>query len=117
MMKTKIIKMLHISEDRYNNLLLDNGIMYCEHYTTGDTVGCNNLKTSAHFWTWWTNQYRNLDNEFVKQYSNTDYTLDYLRSKYNRMHTPKYMQVYPSDYIIKSAFGGILKGKKVTVVK
>lgn len=113
-MKNRVIQILQISEDQYNNQLLDNGMLYCEHYTVVDALGCNKLKTSAHFWTWWTNQYRNIDNEFIKQYSYTDYSLDYLRSKYNRMHHPKFMQVYPSDYVIKSAFGGILNGKKVT---
>lgn len=108
----KIIKLLQINESKYNNMLLDFGILYCEHYTAGDAVGCANLKTSKHFWIWWTNQYRNIDSEFFKNYSSADYSVIYFRSKYERMHDPKIIQVYPSDYVIKCAFGGMLKGKR-----
>lgn len=44
-MKNRVIQILQISEDQYNNQLLDNGMLYCEHYTVDDALGCNKLKT------------------------------------------------------------------------
>lgn len=116
-MKNNIKTLLSISEEEYYNIFLDAGNAYCEHYTAGDVVGSQKLKDSQYFWTWWENQYKTIDSTFIKKYSNTAHSLDFLYSKYVRIHQPQYMQIYPSDYVITTAFGGIVYGLKTKKTK
>ena len=37
---------------------------------------------------------------------------EFLQDKYIRLHEPKYLNIYPSDYVISATFGGIVYGKK-----
>lgn len=111
-MNKDILVLIQITEEQYNNMFLDFGMNYCEHYTAGDNDGSRKLKESAYFWKWWHNQYATIDNSFIKKYSNTAHSLDFLREKYKRMHDAKYMSIYPSDWVIQGALSGIVYGKK-----
>lgn len=110
-MKNNIIALLEISEETYYNMFLDFGIAYCKHYTAGDNFGSEMLQRSEHYWKWWQNQYYTIDKSFIKKYSNA-VNVSELLTTYKRMHDAKFLDIYPSDYIISTAFSGIVYGKK-----
>lgn len=115
-MNKDILVLIQINEEQYNNMFLDFGMNYCEHYTAGDNAGSTSLKESAYFWKWWHNQYATIDKAFIKSYSNSnaknENVIEFLREKYKRMHNPIFMEIYPSDWVIQGALSGIVYGKK-----
>ncbi|MEN9448940.1 MAG: hypothetical protein RJA25_2230 [Bacteroidota bacterium] len=111
-MRNNIIILIDITEEAYNNMFLDFGMAYCKHYAGDDTLGYECLVSNQHFWQWWKNQYATVDKSFIKKYSNTAHSNEFLQDKYIRLHEPKYLNIYPSDYVISATFGGIVYGKK-----
>lgn len=114
-MNNNIIQLLDISEETYTNMFIDFGTEYCNHYTAGDLFGAERLKSSKYFWAWWQNQYLTIDRAFIKKYSNTPHSCGFLLRKYEQMHSPKFLNIYPSDYVISTSFGGIVHGKREKV--
>jgi hypothetical protein len=116
MNRIKIQNILQITENEYNNLFIDSGNAYCEHYADGNEMMYLGLSRSVYFWAWWGNQYATIDTAFVDKYSESGRDLAFLRGVYDRLHSPKFMEIYPSEYVLKGAFGGVLRGKKAKTV-
>lgn len=109
-MNKQLLNLLQLTEQQYNEFLFDAACEYAEHY-----LGVENAKTfisNSAYWVWYTNAFEASNLRFLSKYMVGSYTLDFLQSKWYRIHDPKYMEVYPSPAVIRYA-GGILKGKKV----
>ena len=87
----RVMHLTGITDEEYNNTLLDQGREYLKAYCQGDSAGVEALIATPEFWKWYTDMWRITDEVFVAFYIQSNYSREVLRERWHHRHTPQRM--------------------------
>lgn len=105
-----LIRLLDITEDQYNNLLIDTANEYLDRSMGLDAFGKQVLLSRGHFWQWWIRQWNRREKIFIHTLSLRDHNklsreerLLVLKAWYEE-HSLDNLAVYPNRVVLESTY-------------
>jgi hypothetical protein len=108
-MKTEIISMCGMPEQRYHETIFRSGIDYLKHETSGDEFYVSEIARSGDFWQWWNDVVSERNKLFIKEFAIASISKHELYLVWESLLSVKSLNVYPPTHIWSAGYEDLVQ--------